>query len=53
MKIQIACASHSDAILGANLGRSPLLAQLPKEKAEKLQPRLAPLTIQPTAAEAR
>lgn len=29
MKIQIACASHSDAILNANLGRSPLLAQLP------------------------
>lgn len=29
MKIQIASASHSDAILGANLGRSPLLAHLP------------------------
>lgn len=29
MNFQIVCASHSDAILNANLGRSPLLAQVP------------------------
>jgi hypothetical protein len=28
-QIVIACASHSDAILGANLARSPLLARVP------------------------
>jgi hypothetical protein len=28
-QIAIACASHSEAILAANLGRSPVLAQIP------------------------
>ncbi len=28
-QIVLACASHSEAILAANLGRSPLLAEVP------------------------